>query len=131
MESLEQRCLEKLNKILSKFDLKIDIINLEPLNIWQYRFVDNSINKADWKAVQLGSWLSLNDLLFNQQSIFECLESYYDVTNAINNFNFLPNVTHNIISSRYKRYSKVYQFLQPLKSSCLEELIINMDLMGI
>jgi hypothetical protein len=130
MESLELRCLEKLNKILSKFDLKIDIVNLEPLNIWQYRFIDNSINKADWKAVQLGSWLSLNDLLFNQQSIFECLEPYYNVVNKINNFNFLPNVTCTA-SSTYQRYSEVYQFIQPLKSCCLEEFLIRCDLIGI
>jgi hypothetical protein len=130
MESLEQRCLEKLSKILSTFDLKIDIVNLEPLNIWQYRFIDNSINKADWKTAWLGSWLSLNELLFTQHSIFECLETYYNIVNKINNFNFLPNVTC-AASSTYQRYSEVYQFIQPLKSSCLEEFIIKCDLMGI
>lgn len=130
MENLEQRCLEKLDKILSKFNLKIDIVNHESLNFCQYCLVDNSINKTYWKADWLKSWLSLNDLLFNQQSIFEYLESYYNVTNKINNFNFLPNVTYTA-SSAYQRYSEAYQLLQPLKSSCLEELVIKMDLIGI
>jgi hypothetical protein len=130
MENLEKQCLEKLNKILSKFDLKIDIINFASLNIWQYRLVDNLIDKKDWKAAQLGLWLSLNNLLFNQQSIFECLETYYNAVNKINNFNFLPNVTY-AASSTYQRYSEVHQFIQPLKSNCLEEFLIKCDLIGI
>ena len=128
MENLEQRCLEKLDKILSKFDLKIDIVNLESLNVCQYLLVDNLVNKADWKTAWLGSWLSLNDLLFTQQSIFECLESYYNIDN---DFNFLTYISNIQLSSAYQRYSKAHQFLQPLKSSWLEELAIKMDLMGI
>jgi hypothetical protein len=30
-----------------------------------------------------------------------------------------------------QRYVKTYQFIQPLKSSCLEEFIIKCDLVGI
>ena len=128
MENLEKQCLEKLDKILSKFDLKINIINLASLNVWKYQLVDKLSDKTDWKTAWLGSWLSLNDLLFTQHSIFECLESYYNIDN---NFNFLTYMSNIQLSSAYKRYSKAHQFIQPLKSNCLEELVIRMDLLGI
>jgi hypothetical protein len=120
MENLENQCLEKLNTLLSKFDLEIVIINFAPLNLWQYRLVDNLRGKTDGNATCLELWLSLNELLFNQQSIFECLESYYNTTNDFN-----------IKSPMYQRYSEVYQSILPLKSDCLEEFLINCDLMGI
>ena len=114
MENLEQRCLEKLDKILSKFDLKIDIVHIASLNVCQYRLVDKSLSKTDW----LGLWLSLDGLLFNNQSIFKCLEFYY-------------NRFSDSQLSILQRYVKTYQFIQPLKSSCLEEFIIKCDLVGI
>ena len=43
MENLEKQCLEKLDKILSKFDLKIDIVHVASLNVCQYRLIDNSL----------------------------------------------------------------------------------------
>ncbi len=124
MKNLENQCLEKLNIFLSKFDLKIEIVHLTSLNVWQYRLVDNlSSDKTEW----LGLWLSVNEMLFHNISIFECLKSYQII---VNYFNMLAHATHNI-SSIYKRYSKVYQSLQSLKSSSLEEFLINCDLMGI
>jgi hypothetical protein len=127
MENLEKECLDRLNKILSKFYLQIDIVHVVSLNVLQYRLVDNLLNKTDSKSEWLRLWLSLNDLLFHQQSIFHCLESYYLMSN---NFNFLTYTTHNI-ASKYKRYSKAYQSIQPLKSCYLEEFIIKMDLLGV
>ena len=124
MENLETQCLEKLNKILSKFDLTIDIVNFASLNIWQYRLVDKLGDKTDWNASCLGLWLSLNELLFDHHSIFECLESYY---NTSNEFKFLATIKY----SAYQRYSKAYLYIRPLKSDCLEEFLINCDLMGV
>lgn len=76
MENLEQRCLEKLDNILSKFDLKIDVIHITSFNIWQYRLVDNKnlsgIGYYNW----LGLWLSIPDMLIHHYSIFKCLEKY-------------------------------------------------------
>jgi hypothetical protein len=123
MENLENQCLEKLNIVLSKFDLKIEIAHLTSLNVWQYRLVDNLSDKTEW----LGLWLSVNEMLFHNISIFDCLKSYHII---VNDFNLLSHATHNI-ASKYKRYSKAYQFLQPLKSSSLEEFIIKCDLMEI
>jgi hypothetical protein len=129
MENLEQRCLEKLNKLLSKFDLKIEIVHIASLSVWQYRLVDNLTNKSDWKVEWLGLWLSLNDLLFRQQSsIFECLDSYYD---AVNSSSFKYIRWSDIQLSRLQRCSKAYQFIQQLKSCCLEEFIIRCDLLDI
>jgi hypothetical protein len=123
MENLEKECLDRLNKILSKFYLQIDIVHVASLNVWQYRLVDNLSDKTEW----LGLWLSVNEMLFHNISIFDCLKSYHIM---VNDFNLLSHTTHNI-SSIYKRYSEAYQFLQPLKSSCIEEFIIKCDLMGI
>jgi hypothetical protein len=123
MENLENQCLEKLNIVLSKFDLKIEIAHLTSLNVWQYRLVDNLSDKTEW----LGLWLSVNEMLFHNISIFDCLKSYHII---VNDFNLLSHATHNI-SSIYKRYSEAYQFLQSLKSSSLEEFIIKCDLMEI
>jgi hypothetical protein len=123
MENLEKECLDRLNKILSKFYLQIDIVHIVSLNVWQYRLVDNLSDKTEW----LGLWLSVNEILFHNISIFDCLKSYHII---VNDFNLLSHITHNI-SSIYKRYSEAYQFLQPLKSSCIEEFIIKCDLMGV
>ena len=123
MENLEKQCLEKLDKILSKFDLKINIVYVTSLNVCQYRLIDNSLNPySDW----LGLWLTISDILMHRNSIFECLQSYYI---SLNNSRFLTNETH--LSSIFQRYSEVYQFIQPLKSCCLEEFIFKCDLMGI
>jgi hypothetical protein len=108
MENLEQICLEKLNKILSKFDLKIEIIHYVPLNVWQYCLVDNCLRKnaySNW----LGSWLSISSVLMHTNSIFECLSSY-----------------------PYQRYSEAYDAIKHLENiCCIEEFIIKCDLMGI
>ena len=125
MENLEQRCLEKLDKILSKFDLAINIVNIPPIEC-QYRLVDNSLSKtpySDW----LGLWLSVSNILLHHNSIFKCLESYHDF---ITDKSLSVHMSHEEINF-YQRYSKVYQFIQPLKSSCLEEFLIKCDLVGI
>jgi hypothetical protein len=54
MEILEKECLDRLNKILSKFDLKIEFFHIKS-NAW-YRLVDNSLSKntySNW----LGLWI--------------------------------------------------------------------------
>jgi hypothetical protein len=109
MENLEQRCLEKLNNILSKFNLKIEIIYAgSSRNVW-YRLIDNSLSKntySDW----LGLWASIsNVLMHSSNSIFECLSSY-----------------------SYQRYSKAYNAIKHLENiCCLEEFLIKCDLLEI
>jgi hypothetical protein len=85
-------------------------------------------DKTNWKDAWFGLWLSVNDLLFDQHSIFECLKAYYYIDN---DFKFLTRIPTIQLSSAYQRYSEAHQFIQPLKSSCLEEFIIKCDLMGI
>jgi hypothetical protein len=110
MENLEQICLEKLNKILSKFDLKIESIHNALCNVWQYRLVDNSnlpeTTYFDW----LASWTSISNILMHRNSIFECLSlysSYQRYINAYNNIKYLENI------------------------SSLEEFLIKCDLIGV
>jgi hypothetical protein len=124
MENIEERCLEKINKILSKFDLKIESIHLEMLNVWQYRLVDNSLSKTEW----LAPWLSISNILVERNSIFNRMKLYYDTINS-SNFSYIQ--LSDIQLSRFQRYSKIYQSIQTLKSCCLEEFLIKCDLMGI
>ena len=76
----------------------------------------------------LGPWLSISHILVSSQSIVDRMKEYYD---TINNSSFSYIVWSDIQLSKFKRYSKVYQFIQHLKSSCLEEFIIKCDLMGV
>ena len=125
MENLEQRCLEKLDKILSKFDLAINIVNIPNVEC-QYRLIDNSLSKTPYSE-WLGLWLSVSNILLHRNSIFECLKSYHDfITDKYFEFHMSP-----MEINFYQRYSEVYQFIQPLKSCCLEEFLIKCDLMGI
>lgn len=124
MENLEKECLDRLNKILSKFYLEISIVNIPNVEC-QYRLIDNSISKtpySDW----LGLWLSVSNILLHRNSIFECLKSYHIYINNKAIFRMTPDEI-----KFYQRYSKVYQFIQPLKSCCLEEFIIKCDLLGV
>lgn len=111
MENLEQRCLEQLNKILSKFDLKIDIFNLAPLNVLQYRLIDNRTFQNGY-YYSLCFWSSMSNILIHSKrnnSIFDCLKTF-----------------------SYRRYSEAYNAIKQLENiSCLEELVIKMDLMGV
>ena len=121
MENLEQRCLEKLNNILSKFDLKIEIINIQS-NL-EYLLVDNSLPEIDW----LGPWLSISHILVYKRTIFDCMKEYYDIVNS-STFSYIQ--LSDVHLSRFQRYSKIYQSIQLLKSDSLEEFLIKCDLMG-
>jgi hypothetical protein len=126
MENLEQRYLARLNEILSKFDLAINIVNIPNVEC-QYRLDDNSLYKGNPYSDWLGLWVSVSDILSHRHSIFECLKSYHIyINNKAVSFRMLPEEI-----KFYQRYSEVYQFLQPLKSSCLEEFLIRCDLMGV
>lgn len=124
MKNLEKQCLDRLNNLLSKFDLKIDIVNIKSNLECQYYLVDNFLPKTEW----FDPWLSISDILFERNSIFNCMKLYYDTINS-SNFSYIQ--LSDIQLSRFQRYSKVYQFIKSLKSNCLEELISKMDLMGI
>ena len=83
MENLEKQCLEKLNNILSKFNLQIVIIN--KLNQRQHRLIYKN-DTTNWLTI----WLSISEILFMRtsryqtksifgiNSIFDCLRTYYN-----------------------------------------------------
>jgi hypothetical protein len=115
MENLEKECLKKLNKILSKFDLKIEkieIVHIKSRNVWQYRLIDNRLSHQNSYSAGLCFWLSISDILIHgkrNNSIFDCLSSY-----------------------SYKRYFDAYNTIKHLKNfCCLEEFMLKMDLMGV
>ena len=109
MENLEKQCLEKIDKILSKFDLNIE--HIISSDVWQYRLIDNRASQNSY-FYSLCFWLSISDILIHSKhsySIFDCLKTY-----------------------SYRRYSEAYNAIKPLENiCCLEELIIKIDLIGI
>ena len=124
MKKLEKQCLNRLNNLLSKFNLKIDIVNIQSNLECQYWLVDNSLSKTEW----IGPWLTISDILVYSQSIFDCLKQYHNTVNS----SIFPYIqVSDSQLSKLQRYSKVYQFIQSLKSNCIEELAIKMDLMGV
>ena len=123
MENLENQCLEKLNKILSKFDLQIVIIKVNQLNQRQCRLVYKN-DTVNWLAL----WLSISDMLFERTTIFECLNSYYIVLSTPK-YN-RPDICNDRLS-KFQACSAAYKEIEPLKSSSFEEFLINCDLMGV
>ena len=129
MENLEKQCLEKLNNILSKFNLQVVIINDNQLNHRRYQLIYKN-DTANWIAL----WLSISEILFirtisgYRTSIFKCLEPYYGVTSD-------PSFNHFDISKetvfRFQACSDAYKEIAPLQSDSFEEFIIKCDLMGI
>jgi hypothetical protein len=120
--NLEKQCLEKLNNILSKFNLQIVIIKVNHVNQCQYRLVYKN-NTANWIAL----WLSMSDMLFTR-TIFECLNSYYNVISKPS-FNRLDMSKDTL--SRFQDCSDAYKEIAPLQSDSVTEFLINCDLMGI
>jgi hypothetical protein len=133
MKTLEEQCLEKLNKILSKFNLQIVIIKFNQLTQRQYRLVYKN-NTADWLVL----WLSISDMLFTRtiRTIFDFLNSYYTVmSNPPFDLPDIPSFNqfdmYNDTLSRYQDCSNAYKEILPLKSNSLEEFLINCDLIGV
>lgn len=133
--NLETRCLEKLNIILSKFDLQIAVIKVNQLHQRQYRLVYKN-DTANWLAL----WSSISDMLFKctTRTIFDFLNSYYAVmSDPLYNEpdTDIPSVNQldmdNDILSRYQDCSDAYKEILPLKSNSLEEFLIKCDLMGV
>ena len=61
MKTIEELCLNKLNTLLSKFNLQITTtIKYKELNLYQYKLIykNNTDN-------ELALWLSIPDILFN------------------------------------------------------------------
>lgn len=131
--NLETQCLAKLNTILFKFNLQIVIIKVNGLNQRQYRLVYKN-NTADWLVL----WSSISDMLFTctTRTIFDFLNSYYTVmSNPAFDLPDIPSFDqldmYNDTLSRYQDCSDAYKEILPLKSSSLEEFLINCDLIGV
>ena len=130
MENLENQCLEKLNKILYRFKLKVIIINVKMLNQCQHRLIYK--NNNDYC---IASWLSLSDMLFTRttsgymtNSIYGCLKTYYVI---ISNQAVNPLGMNKDTLSRFQACSDAYKEIICLASCSFEELLIKCDLMGI
>jgi hypothetical protein len=116
--NLDHICLERLNNMLSRFDLKIVIVKISSLNVNQYRLIYETYNEA-W----IGMWKSISDMMFKPtNSIFECLESYYDACLSIQQYQSISP------SMVYISCYNAYQTIKHLKSSSLEEFLVKCDL---
>ena len=117
--SLDYICLELLNNMLSKFNLKIVSVKISSLNVNQYRLVYETYNE-NW----IGIWKSISDMMFKPtNSIFDFLKSYYVV---FSDYHFKGMSSE--IYNRYKNCSNAYQTVKHLKSSSLEEFLVKYDL---
>jgi hypothetical protein len=124
MENLEEEIINRLNKILSKYSLKIIINDYNLLDIIYYlndEITDNFIC----------SWESIDDMLFDSSfSLFYRLRLYY--TDILYFSHIQPITKRNKIFKRYKRYAAAYNNIKHLENiSCLEEIMIKCDLTGI
>lgn len=117
MENLEDICLDKLNKILSEFDLKVSIVRIKSISVCQYRLTYGNCNE-NW----IGYWKSLSDMLIKKQdwTIFDCLQQYHGVS---------KHLKSSVL--QYKNLSDAYNSIKCLQSDSLEEFMINCNLIGI
>ena len=113
--SLDYICLERLNNMLSRFNLKIVSVKISSLNVNQYRLIYEMYNE-NW----IGMWKSISDMMFKPtNSIFDCLESYYVSCLGIQEYqSTLPSML-------YINCYHAYQAIKHLKSSSLEEFLVT------
>ena len=117
MENLENICLEKLNKILSEFNLKVSDVHSKLVSDWKYKLTYDNSNE-NWIVCY---WTSVSDMLFEEQvcTIFDSLQYYQEV----------PRQSESLML-QYKDLSDAYSAIKCLRSNSLEEFIINCDLIG-
>ena len=116
MKNIEEEIIFRLNKILSKYDLKITNYTYRSCNMDGYQLDD----QITYDFIRI--WESIDEMLFDSScSLFHSLYPYYKDVDINRGMEF----------EIYERCAGAYKEIQPLKSSCLEELIIKMDLMGI
>lgn len=126
MENLEEEIINKLNKLLFKYNLKL--INEKEINSpikMMYYLIDEK------SKIYLHGWSSIDELVLDYlYSLFYRMNQYYK------EILYYPHMQLNTKRDkkleRYKRYAAAYNDIKHLEnSSCLEEIIIKMDLMGI
>lgn len=120
MKNLEKVIINRLNKLLSKYNLKITNDTYKLCGMDGYQLDDEITNNF------ICGWESVDEMLFNSSFfLFNKLNHYY-------NAYIQPNTKRNKTLERYKRYADAYDSIKHLKNiSCLEELNIKMDLIGI
>lgn len=120
MKNLEKEIINRLNKLLSTYGLKITTSTYK-----KYYLEDEITNSF------IHIWDSIDKMLFDSLfSLFCILKKYYT---DILYFSYIqPNIKQNKTFEYYKRYAAIYDNIKYLENnSCLEELIIKMDLMGV
>jgi hypothetical protein len=128
MEDLEEQCIEKLNKLLYNYGLKIIYTSVLSNLFYDYYLYDE-INRC-----HIYKWTLFDNILFNHDSydsLFYKLHQYYK--DYVYLVSIQPQINKKINQQHiWKRYADAYDNIKHLEnSSCLEEIIIKMDLMGI
>ena len=73
MEDLEEQCIERLNKLLYNYGLKIIYYSSVLSNLIYDYYLYDEIN-----CYHVYKWTSFNDILFNYNSLFYKLHQYYE-----------------------------------------------------
>jgi hypothetical protein len=134
MENLEETCLEKINKILEKHEIKI----IQRTTETRFQLID--LQQRDKKHPLIDSllctWENTYDMFFNKSvnkriilPLFDFFQTYYKM---IHNGGFKLLVIPKQYIDLYTRYSLIYDDIKILETcESLEELIIKIDLLGI
>ena len=124
MENLEKEIINRLNTFLSKYHLVITTVDAHNSIYGINYYLDDKI----FVSCMYG-WGSIDEMLFDSSfSIFHKLNNYNKHVSYYSNMQPYENIELH----RYKRYVTAYNNIKYLEnSSCLEELTIKMDLMGI
>ena len=142
MESLEEQIIKRLNKVLNKYNLAIIYANNH--NYKTTISVDYALKKYCSKYVLVETYTEID----NDITIIECHHTWDNIESMLLSsiysfsiFNSIYRAHKNIKLHKdngmepYESYimlNKVYNELHALNNcSCLEELSIKMDLMGI
>ena len=138
MENLEKQIINRLNKVLNKYDLAI---------ISRYNFSYKTMNDP-YNIVTKHNINKCILVKFEDNTIIGCYHSWdnfeFMLLSSVYNCSFFNsiNIAHervkqynNIVVNSYENYlllDKLYNELHSLNNCfCIEELMIKMDLMGI
>ena len=124
MENLEKEIINRLNKILSKYGLKINNNAYNLLDVSYYLY-DEITDKIIW------GWESIDEMLFSPLcSLFRRLNRYHEDILYFSSIQVDIKRTKNF--EICERYADAYNVIKQFENiGCLEELAIKMDLMGI
>jgi hypothetical protein len=141
MENLEKQLIKRLNKVLNKYNLAIisknnhnykTTISVDNMLKNHYKYIlveiDNDITIIECYR----SWDNIEFMLLGSAGIYSIFELINKAPKIVKLYNRFNNYESKVNRRYYILLNKLYNELHSLNNcSCLEELIIKMDLLGI